>query len=317
VPCFFSVTGLTSASLCQKSKEKITDLIDNWNSQVGDETQNEIEISINHYRQLKKKAARFRVLLIIEPTVTWPKNRKKNMRHYDLVVAAAPSSQNLLTRPWFNRPVETFTETSDPALRKRKFTIVAADKYSLVSGELYSLRRLVAIRKSELIEVYGDGWERGAHERLRTLLGELLLVISSGRIPKFSGLINFLFQKVASQGVVATKQEAYNRNAFALVIENSMELRTEKLYDAIESCSIPVYVGPDVEDGIPRGLYIQAEPTLSKVLAAMESAMHVDIEQWKTARDNWMKTESYLNSDTERFNQLLRELSDHFEIAEK
>jgi enamine deaminase RidA (YjgF/YER057c/UK114 family) len=101
------------------------------------------------------------------------------------------------------------------------------------------------------------------------------------------------------------------------VIENSLELRTEKLYDAIESCSIPVYVGPDVEDGIPRGLYMQAEPTLSKVLAAMESAMHIDIEQWKTARDNWMKTESYLNSDTERFNQLLRELSDHFEIAER
>lgn len=316
MPGRFIVSGLLSASLCQKSEERIIDVVADWNNQFSDDNSIITEISINHYRKSREPSARYRVLLMIEPSVTWPRNHKKSFSDYDLVIAAAPRSQNILSRPWFNKPINPPSEITDPKLRERKFTLIAADKFSWVRGELYSMRRSFAARHSDLIEVFGDAWDKGFWHRIRTLLGELILVIRSGFFPGFSGFMNYLLQRVSALGVVKTKQEAYNRNAFALVIENSMELRTEKLYDAIEACTIPVYVGPEVDDGIPRSLYIQSDPNESAVIAAMERVLEVDIEKWKKTRETWMASPSYQQSDSQRFQQVLWEISSQFENAE-
>jgi hypothetical protein len=310
---FFIATGLTSATLCQKSSKKIVDEVAQWNSQVNGQNPLQIEIAINHYSKKATKGANFRVLLLIEPSITWPKNSSKNFSHYDMVVAAGSFSNMVTPYPWFNRPDANASQTRGSSERKKRFTAIAADKYSWVPGELYSLRRRIARKFPDFVDLYGPGWNKGFLRRLKTTLGELAIILWSGRLPKLSGFISYLFLRVSSSGTIETKQEAYERNVFALVVENSLELRTEKLYDAVESGAIPVYVGPEVQDDIPADLYVLAEPTEAGIILAMRKALDMDVESWKASRKSWMASRSYLDSESERFRQMLLEISKKFE----
>jgi hypothetical protein len=81
-------------------------------------------------------------------------------------------------------------------------------------------------------------------------------------------------------GSVSDKNSAMANYKVALVVENSSEFLTEKLFDAWFAGCIPVYVGPPVEAfGIPRSLVIQVtEPTVREVKNCIDLALATDRE---------------------------------------
>ena len=53
---------------------------------------------------------------------------------------------------------------------------------------------------------------------------------------------------------------------FLLVIENSMNVLTEKLFDAMLMGAIPIYVGPNLDAfGIPQTTYIPVSPNSNEI----------------------------------------------------
>jgi hypothetical protein len=140
---------------------------------------------------------------------------------------------------------------------------------------------------------------------LKKLLGEVLIWLRSGQKISLFGILSYFVEKVHSRGEVKNKFDAYSLNSFALVIENSMELRTEKLYDAIEMGAIPVYVGPDCSDGIPKELFIRCGPNLNEIRAAMDAARKIDKSSWLEIRQKWIESDDFRQSDETRMKAFL------------
>ncbi len=302
----FVVTGLQSATTCQKSDNLISAVVEDWNrtrSSAADLLT--VELAINHYSRSAKSPLTKRVLLLVEPSVTWPPNKISNFHFYDFVFAANSRLGNSIEQAWFNTPSADDQFKNLPSERNDRFTVVAADKLSLIQGELYSLRRRVVSKFRQEIEVFGPGWDATTVMRLKKLLGEVIIWLRSGQKKSRFGISAFLFDKVPSKGEVRNKFDAYSRNSFALVIENSMELRTEKLYDAIEMGAIPVYVGPDCSDGIPKDLFIQCSPNLREIRAAMDAARKIDKSSWLETRQKWIDSDNYRESDEARMKAFL------------
>jgi hypothetical protein len=185
-----------------------------------------------------------------------------------------------------------FWPESDPnTLQVKKierFVVVNSNQLSLVKGELYSLRR-DCIQKIEQIDLFGNGWEVGNFHKLKITLFYLWRCVRFGIRPQFRSLKFFFSRPKHYGGALNNKLGEMAKYKFALVIENSLDHITEKLFDAFFAKCIPIYIGPSVADyGIPSDLVIQAEPTLEGVLNAMKLASKTDPILWSTSVDRWL-----------------------------
>jgi hypothetical protein len=185
-----------------------------------------------------------------------------------------------------------FWPESDPnALQVKKierFVVVNSNQLSLVKGELYSLRR-ECIQKIEQVDLFGNGWDVGNFHKLKVNLFHLWRCVCLRIRPHFRSLKFFFSRPKHYGGALNDKLGEMAKYKFALVIENSLDHLTEKLFDAFFAKCIPIYVGPSVADyGIPSDLVIQAEPTLEGVLNAMKLASKTDPVLWSTSVDRWL-----------------------------
>jgi hypothetical protein len=179
---------------------------------------------------------------------------------------------------------------------------------SFVRGELYSLRREIASKFQEDVDLYGFDWNKSMPSNLKTVLGELALTLKARKIPRLSGLKGFGYNFSNYCGASQEKLTPYSKNKFAIVIENSLELRTEKLYDSVEAGAIPLYVGPKVPEDIPENLFIHCEPNVDSIRRGMDSVKMIDIETWLSNRKAWMATSNYLDNSKTRYFRFLDNL---------
>jgi hypothetical protein len=81
-----------------------------------------------------------------------------------------------------------------------------------------------------------------------------------------------------------------------LIVENSLDALTEKLFDSFFNCTIPVYVGPDLSSWkIPQKLAIQVNPSIEDVQRGINYAMTIDYEKWKYELINWLEEDETRN----------------------
>ena len=77
---------------------------------------------------------------------------------------------------------------------------------------------------------------------------------------------------------------------YSIVIENSSDYVSEKLFDSLLSGCIPVYVGPDLSlYDLPENLYIQAEPNFVDIKSKMAHAQEQNYEEWADNLNVWLK----------------------------
>ncbi len=173
--------------------------------------------------------------------------------------------------------------------RLEKIVLVNANKYSATFGELYSLRR-ACISNLENVVVFGAGWNDSKLTRILTIMKEAMRTLGGFSLPKG-------FQKHWSivpqdyRGVVPNKLEVTSKFKYALVIENSTEYVTEKLFDALLAGCIPVYVGAPL-DGfyVPDDLYVRADATVESIEKAFEAAKQRDFTQHLESVRNWLQS---------------------------
>jgi len=301
-------SGLPSGTLCQKSSLTFVEAIRRWVAKHPEHKDlPQIELAINHYSRFSRRGTR-RALLITEGSPTWPRNKRRVYRNYDFVFASNSSDPEVICMPWFNMPSIEGPSSISALSRSPRFTVLAADKASTVAGELYSLRRKVIKRNKGKIDLFGAFWNTNFSRRLKVVVGEVIASVMASARFDGSGILSYLFIRIVSLGTVEHKSQALQLNRFSLVIENNMEIRTEKLYDAIEGGTLPIYVGPDCQDGIPEDLFIRSQPNIASIEQAMCRALEIDLVAWEGRRDEWLKSESYLASDEARFSNFLDKL---------
>lgn len=172
--------------------------------------------------------------------------------------------------------------------RSERVVVINGDKLSFIKGELYSLRRR-CLTEIAALDLFGRGWKMSKWAKVKTLVGEVFICVSAGRFPSSTAVTGWFQVPPHYLGSTTEKRLTLSQYKYSLVIENSLEFLTEKLFDCFFAGTIPIYVGPNVEDfNIPSNLVIQVQPTVGAICDGIAKAKNVDYGQWQDALKKWL-----------------------------
>ena len=225
------------------------------------------------------------VLIKQEPAVVCPPHRFDNPHGlFDLVVPRASSAHT----PVF--PAHQVWDTSHLSndRRLKRVVAVSSDKWSFVSGELYSLRSQL-YSEFPIIDVFGKDWGESRLSKAVMLTKELTIALRAGLIPRLTNLAHAHRRPINYLGPAADKLEVMSNYHAALVIENDETSMSEKLLDCILAGTIPIYVGPEPGDfGIPNNFVIRSKPDMKMLGAAISKSLELSSRQYRSNVLSWV-----------------------------
>jgi hypothetical protein len=229
------------------------------------------------------------VLIASEPRVVVPLNsHPKVLKEFDKVLQIGRPGQ-LPLLPWPQHPFKNPVTVQKQDLGKA--ILIQSRKYSFVKGQLYSLRVLLA-SSDKRVFVVGRGWAETWYRTLGRLIVELGKTLRAGVSIDWQTCISGFKIPINLLGPAESKNFAMQEFKVAVVIENSQEYMSEKLFDALVGGCIPVYVGPDLGTfGIPPTLYVSADATLESVKRGISAALEVDYVTWQNQVKDFLADE--------------------------
>lgn len=230
-----------------------------------------------------------RVLVRVEPRPVLPQNYNKQfLASFNYILDIGRTQTEFTSNfPWPQK-WRIHTTRLD---RKEKIAIVAGNKVSLIPGELYSLRREI-VHSIQNIDLFGTKWNISYYRKARILISEFHKVLNAQeRIS--TGALKYWFRKPRNwKGEIEDKHQELSKYRYSIVIENSLEFLTEKLFDALFSGCIPIYVGPKVTSfDIPEDLLVQTSPSIESINAAIRTAKEMDYIEWSKKVQNWLSSQ--------------------------
>lgn len=160
-------------------------------------------------------------------------------------------------------PLETFSDWQN---RANKVVCIFANKFSVIKGEQYSLRREILIdpKISKEVDLYGRNWDRSNLWNIFQIFKSLIK--SNGKLISLQSLKDTKPNIRNYLGSVENKVETISNYRISLVIENSADYLSEKLFDALISQSVVVFVGIDLDKiGLSKEIAIQVESNPNKI----------------------------------------------------
>lgn len=259
----------------------------------------EIVVCVDWSTRDKKRIKTFRklglpaFLIMQEPSVVIPQHRvNKIKRNFDYVVTVGRSGGDAS----INWPQSWDSITKNKIPRQNRGVLINADKWSAISGELYSLRRKV-VNSDGRIDLFGSGWNDAVLLRIKRAISALGIAVISGRIPKLQIVFDVLRRPLNYQGKSIDKIETLESYKCSIVIENSQEYMSEKLFDSLFAGTIPVYVGANlVDSGIPENLVVVAKPKLEAIQAGIDKALSMDLKKFHAELSTWLTDSSVMQA---------------------
>jgi hypothetical protein len=203
-------------------------------------------------------------------------------------------------------------------IRKINVAMIASNKFSPLRENGYKLRREIARNiHPGGINIYGKYWNHNLLHKLNLFVRMYIFNLRNFTLPFLDITQLKSSRSINALGEIELKSKILPEIKFLLVIENSMNVLTEKLFDAMLMGAIPIYVGPNLDEfGIPKTTYISVNPNsidISKViseLSMLEVGTYLDeIKKFITSDhffDTWcdespyvkitMRIQDYINS---------------------
>jgi hypothetical protein len=178
--------------------------------------------------------------------------------------------------------------------------MIQGNKFSARKGELYSLRRKIIVNLGPIsLDLFGTNWNKGLNfdwwHWSRSVINSNFAEISTRSFFGIGKKYNNYF------GVTDDKNKTLSQYKIAVVIENSADFISEKLFDSIRSGCVSVYVGPNLEKyGIPKGSAIQVDAKHEVVSSMVRSLLEKSNEELemiaRNQRDNLIKVSQDWNN---------------------
>lgn len=134
--------------------------------------------------------------------------------------------------------------------RPLSLTFIGSNKLHKSKNSRYRRRRTAINNLAPLgLEVYGRYWESISMQKLEDRTREFIFSLQKGHLinPRFL-LEDFFWRcKTPIHGELLNKSEALKSTKFNLVVENSSNHLTEKIFDSILFGAVPIYDGPDLD----------------------------------------------------------------------
>ena len=274
--------------------------------------------SYKKYKKLGKNPKKL-VLIRLEPVAILPKQYRKSIEQkFGLIIDPGGIIKSNLQSSFVGWPYKfninpSLPKVSDPTLesvlnnnvknnvfsydnwnkRKSKLVLIAANKVSATSNSNYKLRRRIAKQMSpQEIDVYGGLWNSSLRNRVSHRLAVGLYSIRIGYFPNLIALYGSLFSNYRNYlEEPENKHLIIQKYKYSLVIENSSDYCSEKLFDAILNGSIPIYVGPkNNQISLPENLYYSCNGSVGEIRRILNS------QQEKTVNDMLDSMKSFLQS---------------------
>lgn len=221
---------------------------------------------------------RHRVLILWEPYIVETERYQPDvLANYGQVHAPSVLWARRVAGRAFKWPQDPIFRDPDPFLnwdnRLSKIVMIQGNKFSARKGELYSLRRRILVNFSEAkIDLYGTNWNSGV--QFDWLHWSMSFAVSRIKDVSFSSIFG-LGRKYSNYiGTSSDKQETLGNYQICLVIENSADFVSEKLFDALRAGCLTIYVGANLEDfGLTREVALTAKKTLRDVTTLLNQVL--------------------------------------------
>jgi hypothetical protein len=236
---------------------------------------------INRARELSLP----RILIKLEPSVVIPEYSNSQTESLFTAVFEVGRPFSSPIRPWGQNWDTSYFNNLN---RFQRAVSINSNQYSLVKGELYSLRSK-AYSSVPTLDLFGRGWERSAIRNTMKMSKECLIALRGRSRITFACLANFWARPLNYSGESRDKLETLSKYKYSVVIENSLEFMSEKLIDCLLAGTIPIYVGPPTHPfGIPQHLIFSAEPNLESINKALIKAEESNWGAWRAAASDWV-----------------------------
>ena len=228
-----------------------------------------------------------RALVVWEPEIVEKERYSKEvLKNYGIVYAPSLIWASKVSGKAFRWPQDKvlgISQEQNWITRKNKIVIIQGNKFSARKGELYSLRRRVIQALREEIDLYGTNWNKGlafdwwhwSRSALNSNPKEISIRSIFGIGRKYSNYF----------GQTPLKKETLADYRIAIVIENSADFVSEKLFDAISAGCLVVYVGPSLSRfGIENSNIVVCSESRSEIRKACLELLKLDVsDQYKVA----------------------------------
>jgi len=259
-----------------------------------------------------------KVLIRQEPKIVLPQTYNwRNIANFDYIIdVGKPKSKELRVLNW---PQDLTSYIKNPKTKNNRVVIISSNLVSLAKGENYSLRR-EAIKNITDLDLYGYQWNNDLREKITTLFIELKKYALKLNLLKIKGLKYYFKSFNNYLGEVEDRRAVISMYKYCLVIENSSDLLSEKLFDALLSGCVPIYVGPELAKyEIPRSLYLQAQPNIDDIRSKIAEAKKINFNVWVENLHIWLtELKTYENWSEHLFLskilQLVRDITNNIHL---
>ena len=260
------------------------------------------------------------LLIIWEPEVTNSKiYNREYLDHFKIIYCPSKFWAERVKGKNFNWPAIPVKNTNvipDQWLnRQNKAVMVLSNKFSSHKNELYSLRRkLASIADESLLSVFGVGWSNAF---IVNVIKWIKSVNRSGLSNiRLSSLFPLKARKWNRFANVVNKYDALSGFRISVVIENSNDYISEKIFDSLYSQNIVIYVGPNLDKfNLSEDLVISVSNDIDVLNAMIEKIIGLDddkqLEILEIQQRRYHKECSSWNNDLvmkQLANQILKDL---------
>jgi hypothetical protein len=276
------------------NKETLIDFLRTRNILLSEDQLNcDVFVAVDHdindekILSLRNKSGKKNILLRSEPSCVLPEGyQPRSTNLYDRIITFGyPSGKD--TSHWPQYWDEGALTNLKSNRIEERVVVINANKLNLYSSERYTLRREALVALPQL-DLFGEGWNQSLKSRLKTLIIEMLKQPLAVSLKNLSHARRW-FQSWPKTQAPENKEVILQKYKISLVIENDSSYLSEKLFDAITSGCIPVYVGPRVEQfKIPTSLVVEAKPDLVSIKNAIDLAKNLNHAEFLTNARNWL-----------------------------
>jgi hypothetical protein len=282
----------------QTDKRKITDFLStDFFQPIDDPIAADIYLAIDYNSKaeallrLRRSKDKPSILFRSEPACVSINNFTNRLPELFTQVISFGRSKNwsLMVENWpqfWPREVIVF-DNSQPRINKA--VMVNSNHISFHKDEQYSLRR-ICVKKITQIDLFGQAWDMSFNNRMRAMFVDLKRTKLRKSLPKISGT-RYWFSKWPEIDSPVEKNTVIEKYKVSLVIENSLDYMSEKLFDVLFSGCIPVYVGPDISFfGIPESLVVQVNPSVDSIKEGIKRALAMDMNMYQSKLAVWLNS---------------------------
>lgn len=228
-------------------------------------------------------------LFALEPRVVLPFNYRWWVSHFDATFYPGRAVTNEVNGHLLNWPADGLENFETKPSPGKGIALVNSNQFSAVPSSLYELRYAAAKEWPDLT-LAGNKWEMPRFRKLMTALKAIAMAVLALERPRLLTGLVWALRPPGENTAVQDKQEFFRHYRFALVIENSLEYYSEKVFDAIRAGLIPIYVGaplpPEIEE-----LVFRAPAEISGMREVLELAKKADTKLWNRERLSFLESE--------------------------